>query len=121
MICPRCQAANQEGRRFCGRCGGRLPRACPACGFANDAGDRFCGGCGAALLADQSRGGTATLAVDPTPGSGAATTRPPATAADASPAAPASYTPAHLARKILDARATLEGERKQVTVLFADL
>jgi predicted ATPase/class 3 adenylate cyclase len=35
--------------------------------------------------------------------------------------APAAYTPAHLARKILDSRTSLEGERKQVTVLFADI
>jgi class 3 adenylate cyclase len=34
---------------------------------------------------------------------------------------PRTYTPAHLAEKILTARTTLEGERKQVTVLFADL
>src|SRR5262249_33621822 len=35
-------------------------------------------------------------------------------------AAPASYTPRHLAEKILVSRAAIEGERKQVTVLFAD-
>jgi hypothetical protein len=35
--------------------------------------------------------------------------------------APLSYTPAHLTEKILDARQALAGERKQVTVLFADL
>jgi class 3 adenylate cyclase len=34
---------------------------------------------------------------------------------------PRSYTPAHLTEKILGARPSLEGERKQVTVLFADL
>lgn len=38
-----------------------------------------------------------------------------------SPATPQSYTPDHLAEKILAARSTLEGERKQVTVLFADI
>jgi class 3 adenylate cyclase len=36
-------------------------------------------------------------------------------------AAPESYTPKHLAEKILTSKAALEGERKQVTVLFADL
>jgi len=36
-------------------------------------------------------------------------------------AAPESYTPTHLAEKILTSRSALEGERKQVTVLFADL
>jgi class 3 adenylate cyclase len=35
--------------------------------------------------------------------------------------APLAYTPAHLAEQILAARSTLAGERKQVTVLFADL
>src|SRR3989442_3133528 len=34
---------------------------------------------------------------------------------------PLSYTPKHLAEKILTSRSALEGERKQVTVLFADL
>src|SRR5215475_81001 len=34
---------------------------------------------------------------------------------------PLSYTPPHLAEKILTSRSVLEGERKQVTVLFADL
>ncbi len=33
----------------------------------------------------------------------------------------ASYTPRHLADKILKSRSALEGERRQVTVLFADL
>src|SRR6187401_2174010 len=36
-------------------------------------------------------------------------------------AAPQSYTPRHLAQKILTSKTALEGERKQVTVLFADL
>ncbi|HEU4438877.1 MAG TPA: adenylate/guanylate cyclase domain-containing protein [Methylomirabilota bacterium] len=37
------------------------------------------------------------------------------------PQAPASYTPKHLADKILKSRSALEGERRQVTVLFADM
>jgi hypothetical protein len=36
-------------------------------------------------------------------------------------AAPEAYTPEHLAEKILTSKSALEGERKQVTVLFADL
>ncbi len=94
MICPRCRSTIQDARRFCGQCGARLARLCAACGAANDADDRFCGSCGAGL---------------------------PAATPAAAGAAPAAYTPAHLARRILDSRATLEGERKQVTVLFADL
>jgi hypothetical protein len=45
-------------------------------------------------------------------------TRDPAVAPER---APVSYTPSHLAEKILTSRAALEGERKQVTVLFADV
>jgi class 3 adenylate cyclase/tetratricopeptide (TPR) repeat protein len=54
-------------------------------------------------------------------------TGPKASVAPASPLTPAqeraplAYTPPHLTEKILASRAALEGERKQVTVLFADL
>src|SRR5438105_3328065 len=59
----------------------------------------------------------------------AAPAPPPVPAAPALTAAPAptpereplSYTPKHLAEKILTSRSALEGERKQVTVLFADM
>src|SRR4030095_8227902 len=42
-------------------------------------------------------------------------------AAPRAPQAPLAYTPPYLAEKILTSRSALEGERKQVTVLFADL
>ena len=45
----------------------------------------------------------------------------PAAGRGRAPPSPQSYTPAHLAEKILDARNALEGERKHVTVLFADM
>ena len=45
----------------------------------------------------------------------------PQTTAEARFASPESYTPRHLAEKILTSKSALEGERKQVTVLFADL
>jgi class 3 adenylate cyclase/tetratricopeptide (TPR) repeat protein len=96
MECPRCRAENRSGRRFCAACGASLAVACPSCGFANEPDERFCGGCGALV-----RG--AGAAAEPRFGS------------------PRDYTPGHLAEKILTARAALEGERKQVTVLFADL
>src|SRR5215472_7195934 len=49
-------------------------------------------------------------------------TTPPAAARAETPAyAPLTYTPPYLAEKILTSRSALEGERKQVTVLFADL
>src|SRR3990172_5932789 len=95
MQCPRCQAENREGRRFCAKCGAPLSSACPSCGFSNEPGDEFCGGCGQSLRA--------------------AIPAPPRYQS------PESYTPKHLAEKILTSKSALEGERKQVTVLFADL
>ncbi|MBW2282023.1 MAG: AAA family ATPase [Deltaproteobacteria bacterium] len=108
MICPACQHENREGRRFCGGCGDALQRACPSCGAADEDGARFCGECGAEIA-----GSTAA---------GSAQGTPPQ-AAGAAPTArePRAYTPPHLAEKILTQRSALEGERKQVTVLFADV
>ena len=47
--------------------------------------------------------------------------RPSASSPDTTLPTPLSYTPPHLTEKILDSRHNLEGERKQVTVLFADI
>src|SRR3954469_10996371 len=104
MQCSRCQAENREGRRFCGECGAALALVCPACGFWNDGGEKFCGGCGA------------PLAAAPAPSSQPGPPRP-------APryTSPQSYTHQHLAERIISSRGALEGERKQVTVLFADL
>src|SRR5947207_14578006 len=102
MQCAQCQADNREGRRFCGECGAALALVCPGCDFSNDGGEKFCGGCGSPLGAPPAR---SVPAPPPEP-----TTRSPQT-----------YTPQHLAERILTSRAALEGERKQVTVLFADL
>jgi class 3 adenylate cyclase/tetratricopeptide (TPR) repeat protein len=96
MQCPRCQAGNRPGRRFCAECGAPLALACTACGFANEPGEKFCGGCGTPLT-------TAPHTPEPR--------MPP----------PQAYTPSHLTDKILAARPILAGERKQITVLFADL
>ena len=92
MLCPRCRTDNRKGRRFCSRCAAPLAVVCATCEFTNDPGDEFCGGCGQRL-------GGARVAGR----------------------APNSYTPRHLAEKILTSRSALEGKRKQVTVLFADL
>ncbi len=95
MRCSRCQTENREGLRFCEDCGARLAATCPSCGAEITPGKKFCGSCG-------------------TP---AATAQPESRRY----ASPQAYTPKHLAEKILISRAALEGERKQVTVLFADL
>jgi class 3 adenylate cyclase len=106
MQCPGCHTENREGRRFCTKCGAPLAAACAACGFANDATDQFCGGCGAPL-----RPTASPVRASPPPAS------PPPGKFDS----PDSYTPRHLAEKILTSKASLEGERKQVTVLFVDV
>src|SRR4029453_18783335 len=58
--------------------------------------------------------GTADLAAAPSP-------RPTFPATPDQERAPRAYTPPHLVEKILTARRDFEGERKQVTVLFADI
>jgi class 3 adenylate cyclase/tetratricopeptide (TPR) repeat protein len=93
MTCSQCQAQNPDDARFCEECGARLALACPQCGAEISPGKKFCRACGTAL-------------------SGRVPDRP---------LSPASYTPEHLAEKILTSKSALEGERKQVTVLFADL
>jgi class 3 adenylate cyclase/tetratricopeptide (TPR) repeat protein len=95
MQCPRCQHENPPGSNFCLGCGTCLGATCGRCGTNLPAGSRFCNKCG-------------------TPVSGEP-------AGQARFASPESYTPKHLAEKILTSKAALEGERKQVTVLFADL
>jgi class 3 adenylate cyclase len=96
MQCPRCQQANPPAARFCNACGAGFELTCPSCRHSNPAGSRFCNACGASLEAAPAPAGPRF-------------------------ASPESYTPKHLAEKILTSRAALEGERKHVTVLFADL
>jgi class 3 adenylate cyclase len=80
--------------KFCGECGARLDASCAACGAGNPPTNKFCHQCGAPLASG---------------------------AAAAKFATPEAYTPKHLAERILTSRAAIEGERKQVTVLFADM
>ena len=92
MKCPRCQHENPVQAKFCLECGARLSPVCAKCQTQLPVGAKFCLECGEAV-AGQS---------------------------PASPS-PATYTPKHLADKILTSKSALEGERKLVTVLFADL
>jgi len=94
QICPTCAHENRDAAKFCEACAVPLQRACPGCGSALRPTAKFCDECGKPV--------TASPAQQPT-------------------RSPASYTPKHLADKILTSRAALEGERKQVTVLFADV
>ena len=96
MTCSHCQRDNPSDAAFCSGCGQKLGHVCQACRRENAADASFCNGCGSALV-----GPTA-----------------PERAVERSPA---DYTPKHLADKILQSKSALEGERKQVTVLFADV
>jgi class 3 adenylate cyclase len=96
MKCPKCQTENPELRKFCSECGAKLLLICPQCGFENLPKDKFCGECGTALE---------KLKEAPL----------------INYSEPKSYTPKVLADKILTTRSSIEGERKLVTVLFADV
>jgi class 3 adenylate cyclase len=93
--CPQCQTENLADSVFCEECGAPLEVACPACGTPNRPTAKFCRKCRTSLVDGQ---------------------RP-----TFDGRRPASGTPKHLADKILQSRSALEGERKQVTVLFADV
>ncbi len=125
MKCPNCQFDSPPNMKFCGQCGGKLSPVCPQCGAENPPGFRFCGECGGALSLPP----PAAPPIPPT----LLTPPPPAMATAPSnlldkpqadePSRPVpvlqGYTPQHLAG--LQTKAALEGERKQVTVLFCDL
>src|SRR6184192_103004 len=93
MQCTTCRHESPADSRFCLECGTPLPVRCPRCDAELPTGSKFCNRCGTPIAA-------------------------------AGPGAerdPRAYTPQHLAEKILISRAALAGERKQVTVLFADV
>jgi hypothetical protein len=94
MRCSKCEFENPAGMKFCGKCRTALGLTCPSCSFENPPGFDFCGQCAAALHGDAgiTKGKAAAAKL-------VATVR--VVAEDASP--------------------TLEGERKTVTALFADI
>ena len=95
MQCPRCQHESPPNAKFCAECGATLGRDCARCGTQLPLGAKFCPECAQAVAAA------------PVP--------------ETRFASPAEYTPKHIAEKILSSKGALEGKRKQVTVLFADL
>src|SRR6516162_7658650 len=90
MQCPRCQHENRPGSKFCLECGASLGLVCTSCGTGLPAGSRFCDKCGTAVKGEPTSQARFT--------------------------SPETYTPKHLAEKILTSRSALEGERKQSTV-----
>jgi class 3 adenylate cyclase/tetratricopeptide (TPR) repeat protein len=93
--CAACGHENRAQARFCESCGRALERSCHACGTEIRATARFCDACGAVVAA----------AAPPTPARRDVR----------------GYTPKHLTDRILTSRGAIEGERKQVTVFFADV
>src|SRR5579864_5814769 len=96
MRCAKCGSDNREGRKFCAKCGVALARQCPRCGTSNEPGEDFCGECGAALAG-------------PVP-----------SAVLGSPQAASMAPNIRIAPESSSSEA-LEGERKTVTALFADI
>jgi len=119
--CPDCGFHSPADMRFCGRCGVHLKRICPACSFANPLDYRFCGMCGAQLSLEPVASPLSAAPVSPPP----MVSPPPSPAqrpietmpeaklplpAVTAGAAPASPTPT-----------PLQGERRQATVVLADV
>jgi predicted ATPase/class 3 adenylate cyclase len=102
MDCPKCQTANPEGKKFCRECGAKLTLACPQCAAEILPGDKFCGECGHNL----------TLPSEPAPKE---------LSFDEKIAKIQKYLPKGLTEKILSQKDRIEGERKQVTVMFCDM
>ena len=101
MECPNCRFNNPTGLRFCGGCGSQLSASCPDCQFENPGDFKFCGSCGCRLHHP---------AKPQTPLS-----------ADEKLAKIARYLPTGITEKILAQRDKIEGEKKQVTVMFCDM
>src|SRR5216683_5099263 len=97
MRCTKCGTESTTSRKFCAACGSPLSRRCPKCGAENAPSSAFCEDCGAALT------GNAASAATGSPQ--AATTAPNIRVKPEQP----------------DATRTIEGERKTVTALFADI
>jgi class 3 adenylate cyclase len=106
--CPKCQHKNPEDAKFCNECGNKLELACPECGKMNPPGSKFCNGCGQMLTVSDNAGTVQGSILS-------------------QPQSPRTYTPPHLAERILaeqvemEARGTADGERKTITALFADI
>ncbi|MBI3386361.1 MAG: AAA family ATPase [Deltaproteobacteria bacterium] len=112
MKCPKCHTENLADSAFCEECSAPLEAACPTCGASNRPTAKFCRKCRAALASSDELKAQSQIGSSPTTNNLTTNNLPPS---------PLSYTPKHLADKILTSRSALEGERKQVTVLFADV
>ncbi|NWG01962.1 MAG: AAA family ATPase [Syntrophaceae bacterium] len=102
MKCPKCQTEILEGAKFCSECGSKLEIACSSCGKINPLGSKFCIECGYSLIAPI-KPALKKLSFEE------------------KLAKIQRYLPKDLTQKILAQRDKIEGERKQVTVMFCDM
>lgn len=99
MVCADCGARNSPQSQFCGNCGAPLLEPCTSCGRTVSRSSRFCEHCATARSSTPFYAGR-------NGGEGIS--------------APVKL-PRHLAKRLLESRAAIEGERKQITILFADM
>ncbi|MGD8765953.1 MAG: adenylate/guanylate cyclase domain-containing protein, partial [Desulfobacteraceae bacterium] len=102
MQCPKCQFENPQGAKFCAECGNKLEVICPQCKTSNAASFKFCSECGNQLF-EPSEQFTKVLSFDER-----------LTKIQ-------KYLPKGLTEKILSQKDRIEGERKQITVMFCDM
>src|SRR6266851_3203633 len=97
MRCTKCGTESTTSRKFCAACGSPLSRRCPKCSAENAPSSAFCEDCGSALAGHA------------------------ASAAASSPQAVSTAPNIHVTPEQPDASTTIDGERKTVTALFADI
>ncbi len=102
MECLKCDSENEAGAKFCNECGAKLEIHCPQCGKENRPGSKFCNECGHNLTSSS-------------------TPPPKDLSFDEKLDKIQRYLPRGLTEKILSQRDKIEGERKQVTVMFCDM
>ena len=102
MQCPKCRFDNADGMNFCGKCGTKLENKCPKCFFGNPVEYEFCGKCGNRLSVPSE-----TATKEASFGEKLANLQ--------------KYLPEGIAEKIISQKGRIEGERKQVTIMFCDM
>ena len=103
MKCLKCHFDNPESAKFCVECGEKLEKKCQKCGFGNSPSFKFCAECGHKLSLPSKEPPTRALSFDEKLDK------------------IQRYLPKGLTEKILSQKDKIEGERKQVTVMFCDM
>jgi class 3 adenylate cyclase len=102
MKCPKCQTENSDPIKFCGECGTKLVRLCPKCNGQNPPRFKFCGECGHDIsCTSQTTSSALTI--------------------DQMLSKIQRYLPEGLVEKILSQKERIQGEKRQVTVMFCDM